>query len=88
MTAVSASRATRSLGIGRRRLRGEAWPSLAAASGAALRAAYTALMALRGVIALCLVSCGAWMAYEPAGPIVAGVLILADRLSDTGERTS
>lgn len=50
----------------------------AAAAGAALR---RLLVALPGLLGLVLVSFGAWMAWPPAGPIVAGVLLLADRVA-------
>jgi len=50
----------------------------AAAAGAALR---RVLVALPGLLGLVLVSVGAWMAWQPAGPMVAGVLLLADRVA-------
>jgi hypothetical protein len=53
--------------------------SAAGPAGAALLAA---LMAVRGLAALVLISYGAWLAYRPAGFVVAGVLLLADRVVD------
>lgn len=50
--------------------------TLAAPVGAALRAL---AVALPGLIAVGLVSYGAWLAWPPAGFIAAGVLLLADR---------
>lgn len=40
------------------------------------------LLVLRGVAGLLLISYGAWLAWPPAGFIVGGVLLLADRLVD------
>lgn len=50
----------------------------AAAAGAAAR---VVVRALPGVAGLLLVSFGAWLAFEPAGFITAGVLLLADRVA-------
>lgn len=41
-----------------------------------------ALLAVQGLAGLALISFGAWLAWEPAGFIVAGVGLLADRLLD------
>jgi hypothetical protein len=38
--------------------------------------------ALPGIGGLALVSYGAWLAYHPAGFVVAGVVLLADRIAD------
>lgn len=57
-------------------------PDLAGAAGAVLGAVLAALVAVRGVAGWLLVSYGAWLAWPPAGFIVGGGLLLADRLSD------
>lgn len=47
----------------------------------------SAVIALRGLAGLALISYGAWLAYRPAGFVLAGVLLLADRMVDErGER--
>jgi hypothetical protein len=38
-------------------------------------------LALPGLIGLALLSYGAWMAFQPAGFIVPGVLLLADKIA-------
>lgn len=58
---------------------GNAWAS---GAGTALRVALAGVLAVRGLAALVLLSYGAWLAYEPAGWMVAGALLLADRLAD------
>lgn len=50
----------------------------AAVAGALVR---TVLAALPGLLGLLLVSVGAWWAWPPAGPMVAGVLLLVDRVA-------
>lgn len=57
-------------------------PDLAAAAGSGVRFALSAVVLLRGLVGLLLVSYGAWLAYEPAGFIVFGLGVLADRLAD------
>jgi hypothetical protein len=37
---------------------------------------------LLGVLAVTLLAFGAWMAWHPAGPMVAGLILLADRVED------
>lgn len=67
-------------GVGSRVCRG-----VAAGSGRAWAAVVGALgmvVAVRAVIGLGAVAYGAWLAYPPAGFIVAGVLLIADRLAD------
>ena len=58
-----------------RRLLRRAALAAAAPAGVALR--YT-VQAFPGLLGLFLVSFGAWMAYRPAGFMVAGLLVLAD----------
>lgn len=41
-----------------------------------------ALLAVRGAAALALISYGAWSVYRPAGFLAAGLLLLADLISD------
>lgn len=65
MTAVRA-------GLGRR--------MAAVALALAVPAAHV-VRALPGVIGLLLLSAGAWMAYPPAGFIVPGALLLADKIA-------
>lgn len=59
------------------------WPALrvqlAGAAGAAVGALWRSLPGLAG---LGLVSYGAWLAWRPAGFLVAGVLVLADQVAD------
>lgn len=50
----------------------------AATAGAAAR---VVVRALPGVLGLVLASFGAWLVFEPAGFITAGVLLLADRVA-------
>lgn len=59
-----------------------ALPAIADAAGKAVRVGLAVVLAVRGLAALCLISYGAWLAYPPAGPFMAGVLLLADRLAD------
>lgn len=54
----------------------------AGAAGVVARVVLTAVVASRAVTGLLLISYGAWLAYRPAGFVVAGVLLLADRLTD------
>ncbi|MEV4001005.1 hypothetical protein [Actinomadura sp. NPDC049753] len=54
----------------------------AAAAGTALRAVFTAVLAVRALAGVMLVAYGAWLAWPPAGFIVAGAALLADRLDD------
>lgn len=49
---------------------------------AAVSAAGAGLLAVRALAGLALVAFGAWLAWEPAGFMVAGVGLLADRLLD------
>lgn len=54
----------------------------AVTTGTVLRALLATVVAVRGLVALALISYGAWLAYPPAGFVVAGALLLADRLLD------
>jgi hypothetical protein len=45
------------------------------------RAAAALVAALPGLLGLVLLSVGAWMAYHPAGFIVPGALLLADKVA-------
>jgi hypothetical protein len=54
----------------------------AGGAGAVMRALLVTVVAVRGLVALALISYGAWLAYPPAGFVTAGVLLLADRLLD------
>lgn len=57
------------------------------AAGPVIAALLAVVMALRGLAGLMLISYGAWLAYRPAGFVVAGLLLLADRVVDErGER--
>lgn len=57
------------------------------AAGPVIAALMSAVIALRGLAGLALISYGAWLAYRPAGFVLAGVLLLADRMVDErGER--
>jgi hypothetical protein len=47
-----------------------------------LAALLSMVIAARGLAGLALISYGAWLAYRPAGFVVAGVLLLADRVVD------
>lgn len=49
---------------------------------ATLHALLAAVVALRGLAGLLLISYGAWLAYPPAGFVIAGVLLLADRVME------
>lgn len=70
-------------GLGRTRTQvGRRAPDLAAVAGSGARWVVTAVVALRGLVGLLLVSYGAWLAYAPAGFIVAGLGVLADRVAD------
>jgi hypothetical protein len=55
---------------------------LAAAAGSGARWALAAVVALRGLAGLLLVAYGCWLAYEPAGFVVLGLGVLADRVAD------
>ena len=57
----------------------------AAAAGVAVR---VVLRALPGLLGLLLLSVGAWLAWPPAGPMVAGALLIADRVWTTARRRS
>lgn len=57
-------------------------PDLVAAAGSGARGVLGLVLALRGLAGVLLVSYGCWLAYEPAGFVVGGVLLLADRLAD------
>lgn len=61
--------------------------SMAGAAGTALRVTLALVLAVRGVAGVALVSYGAWLAYEPAGFVVAGLLVLADRVLDERSRS-
>jgi hypothetical protein len=52
---------------------------LAGAAGLVLGALWRALPGLAGLV---LVSYGAWLAWQPAGFLAAGVLLLADQIAD------
>lgn len=51
-------------------------------TGTLLRALLVTVVAVRGLVALALISYGAWLAWPPAGFMVAGGLLLADRMLD------
>lgn len=55
---------------------------VAGAAGTALRAVLTAVLAVRALAGVALLSYGAWLAWEPGGFIVLGLALLADRLLD------
>lgn len=59
---------------------------IAGAAGTALRVGLSAVLALRALAGVVLVAFGAWLAWPPAGFIVAGVALLADRLHDARSR--
>lgn len=52
------------------------------AAAGVLAALVSTVIAARGLAGLTLISYGAWLAYRPAGFVVAGVLLLADRMID------
>lgn len=52
------------------------------AAGPVVAALQSAVIAMRGLAGLALISYGAWLAYRPAGFVIAGVLLLADRMVD------
>lgn len=54
----------------------------AGVAGAALRAVMVAVLAVRGLAGVALLAYGAWLAWEPAGFILVGLALLADRLHD------
>lgn len=62
--------------------RGRLFASAGAAVVSALGGLGVAVMAVRGLAGLALISYGAWLAYPPAGFVTAGVLLLADRVLD------
>ncbi|MFE7559659.1 hypothetical protein [Kitasatospora sp. NPDC057500] len=51
-------------------------------AGPAGRAAAWLLDNAPGLLAVLLISAGAWLIYPPAGLITAGALLLADRVAD------
>jgi hypothetical protein len=59
---------------------------MAGAAGTVVRAALAAVLAVRGIAGAALVAAGAWMAWPPAGFIVAGAALLADRILDDRPR--
>lgn len=70
-------------GLGRVRGRaGVCALDVAAAAGSGARWLLAVLVALRGLAGLLLVAYGAWLAYEPAGFVVLGLGVLADRVAD------
>jgi hypothetical protein len=52
------------------------------AAASAVAGLLAAVVAVRGLAGLALISYGAWLAYPPAGFVTAGVLLLADRVLD------
>lgn len=78
---MTAARAKRPKAARRVRV-GMALPAMAGAAGKVLRVGLAVVLAVRGLAAVCLISYGAWLAWPPAGSIAAGVLLLADRVSD------
>lgn len=81
VVAMMAARTKRPKAAKRVRVRA-AVPAIAGAAGKVLRVGLAVVLAVRGLVALGLISYGAWLVYPPAGPIMAGVLLLADRLTD------
>ncbi|MEU3563524.1 hypothetical protein [Kitasatospora sp. NPDC006786] len=57
-------------------------PLLLLLADAAGRAAAWLLPNLPGLLAVLLISVGAWMIYPPAGLICGGLLLLGDRIAD------
>jgi hypothetical protein len=49
---------------------------------ASTRSLLAAVLALRALVGLLLVAYGAWLAWEPGGPIVLGLGLLVDRASE------
>lgn len=88
MVAVTVPGAGGARGALRRRL--TAWrvrrrrlvPAATAGASAALQGVLAAILAVRGLAGLALVAYGAWLAWPPAGFIVAGAGLLADHLAD------
>lgn len=59
------------------------WGARAAGvAGAALRAVFAAVLAVRGLAGVALLAYGAWLAWAPAGFILVGLALLADRIHD------
>lgn len=56
--------------------------ALAGAAGVLLRWLGVVVMGGRALAGLLLLSYGAWLAYHPAGFIVPGLLLLADRVAE------
>lgn len=56
--------------------------ALAGAAGVLVRWAATLVLVGRAPLGLALLSYGAWLAYHPAGFVVAGGLLLADRVAE------
>lgn len=54
----------------------------AGAAGAVLRAAWTGILAVRALAGLLLMAYGAWTAWQPAGALVVGAGLLADRVAE------
>lgn len=54
----------------------------ASAAGLVARVALAAVRLVWGLVPAALMSVGAWLAYEPAGFVVAGALLLLDRVLD------
>lgn len=62
--------------------RGRVAGAAAVSAGSVLRALFVAVVAVRGLAGLALISYGAWLAYPPAGFVTAGLLLLVDRMLD------
>jgi hypothetical protein len=80
VVAMTAARAKRPKAANR--VRAMTLPAIADMAGKVLRVGLAVVLAVRGLAALGLMTYGAWLVYPPAGPITAGVLLLADRLAD------
>lgn len=81
VVAITAARTRRPKAAIRVRVRA-VLPSIADVAGKVVRVGLAVVLAVRGLAALCLISYGAWLFYPAAGFIMAGVLLLADRLAD------
>lgn len=57
-------------------------PDLAGVAGSGLRFALSSAAMLRGLAGLLLLAFGAWLAWPPAGFMVLGAGLLADRIAD------
>jgi len=55
---------------------------LAGAAGTGLRAVLAGVLAVRALAGVVLVAYGAWLAWPPGGFMVAGLVLLADRLGE------